>query len=131
MSRPRILSIDDEVGFIEMIRQYFEPRKYPIDITSDSGKGLELLRANVYDVVLLDLRMTELKGDQIMRYIKQLNLNTKVIFITAYSDSGRTKERLMAAGAYAFVEKPIMSLKFLEDIVNEAVEVKEQGGERC
>ena len=52
--------------------------------------------------------------------IKKQKLDTKIIFISAYSDSGKTKERLMNEGAYAFLEKPITSLKELEDLVNEA-----------
>ncbi len=53
--------------------------------------------------------------------IKNSDINTKVIFITAYSDSGKTKKRLLKEGAYAFVEKPIVSLKCLEDIIVNAV----------
>jgi len=119
--KPRILSIDDEPSFTEMIKQYFEPRGYRIDVTTEGARGLELLEASAYDVVLLDLRMVGLNGDQVMREIKDKYADIKIIFITAYSDSGRTRERLMGEGAYAFVEKPITSLKYLEDLINRAV----------
>ena len=64
--------------------------------------------------------MAGLNGDEVMREIKQLDSDIKVIFITAYSDSGKTKKRLLEEGAYAFVEKPLTSLKHLEDMVKEA-----------
>ena len=125
MKKPRLLAVDDEASFTEMLRQYFEPRGYAIDIAPDGEKGLELIKNNVYDVALLDLKMTGIKGDQIMVYMKSVIPDIKVIFISAYSDSGRTKKRLMSAGAYAFLEKPITSLKSLEDLVNKAMKDKE------
>ena len=118
MKKPKILSVDDESSFTELLKQYFEPRGYEIEIASEGGKALELLSKNHYDVALLDLKMTGINGDEVMREIKRKGLDVKVIFITAYSDSGKTKERLMAEGAYAFLEKPITSLKYLEDVLN-------------
>ena len=121
MKKHKILSIDDEISFTELLKQYFEPRGYEIDVTSSGDKGLELLRGKKYEVALLDLKMAGLNGDEIMNEIKRMGMDTRVIFITAYSDSGKTKERLLKEGAYAYIEKPIASLKFLEDLVNEAV----------
>ena len=121
MKKHKILSIDDEISFTELLKQYFEPRGYEIDVTSSGDKGLELLRGKKYEVALLDLKMAGLNGDEIMNEIKRMGMDTRVIFITAFSDSGKTKERLLKEGAYAYIEKPIASLKFLEDLVNEAV----------
>ncbi|RKY42675.1 MAG: hypothetical protein DRP85_02055 [Candidatus Makaraimicrobium thalassicum] len=120
MRKTKILSIDDEASFTDLLKQYFEPRNYEIEVTSDGDKALELLRRAKYEVVLLDLKMAGLNGDEVMREIKQLDSDIKVIFITAYSDSGKTKKRLLEEGAYAFVEKPLTSLKHLEDMVKEA-----------
>ncbi|MEA3488942.1 MAG: response regulator [Candidatus Omnitrophota bacterium] len=121
MKKPNILSIDDEPSFTVLLKEYFEPRGYDIDITSAGDKGLELLHEKKYDVVLLDLRMAGLDGGEVMAEINRSNAGTKIIFITAYNDSGKTRERLMGEGAYAFMEKPITSLKRLEELVNRAV----------
>ncbi len=120
MEKPRIISIDDELNFTDMLRQYFEPRGYKIDIAGDGEKGMELLNTNEYDVALLDLKMAGLSGEQIMSEIKKLEKGMKVIFISAYTDSGVTKTRLLDGGAYAFLEKPLTSLKDLEDLINKA-----------
>ena len=121
MEKPRILSVDDESSFTEMIKSYFEPRGYHIDAATAGNKALELLKNNEYDIALLDLKMEGLNGDEVMREAKKLNNNMKFIFITAYTDSGKTRERLLGEGAYAFMDKPIASLKELEDLINEAV----------
>ena len=84
MKKPRILSIDDEPNFIDLIKQYFEPRGYNIDVTCESEKGLSLLSEEQYDVVLLDLKMVGMDGDQIMKELKQKQNGVKIIFVTAY-----------------------------------------------
>ena len=127
-TKPRILSIDDEPSFLELIKNYFQPRGYEINVASDGEKGLTLLLSKHYDVVLLDLKMAGLNGDEVMREIKQIDKGIKVIFITAYSDSGKTREHLMSEGAYAFLEKPITSLKKLEGLVNGTADPGEEGG---
>jgi DNA-binding NtrC family response regulator len=99
-----------------------------MDVASNGADGLELLDRKGYDVVLLDLKMAGLSGDEVLKEIRQRNVNAKVIFITAFSDSGKTKERLMGEGAFAFVEKPVTSLKLLEDIVNMAVSTDNRDG---
>lgn len=116
----RILSVDDEASFTDLMKQYFEPRGYQIDIASKGEEALQLLRTNTYDVALLDLKMAGINGDQIMEEIKKMGKSTNVIFITAFSDSGKTRDRLLNEGAYAFVEKPITSLKTLEEIIRKA-----------
>ena len=128
MEMPNILSIDDEPSFTDLLKQYFEPRGYGIDVTSSGDEGLELLGRKKYDVVLLDLKMVGLGGDDVMAAIKNMDSNAKIIFITAYSDSGKTKDRVMSNGAFAYVEKPITSLKHLENLVNEAAKAEKQEG---
>ena len=123
MGQMRILSIDDETNFTDMLKQYFELRGYEIDVTSRGSEGLDLLKRNKYDVVLLDLKMRGMSGEDILIEMGKIGLTVKTIFITAYNDSGKTKERLLRAGAYAFLEKPISSLKELENLVNGAVNV--------
>lgn len=119
----RILSVDDETSFTEMIRLYFEPRGYYIDVTSDGEEALRLLMEKKYDVVLLDLKMANLSGEDILKEIKKNSLPVRIIFITAYNDSGKTRERLLGGGAYAVIEKPISSLKNLEKLVCGAMNV--------
>jgi len=120
MRNLRILSVDDEKNFTELLKQYFEPRGYDVDVSLDGDSALELLTRKKYDVVLLDLKMVGINGDEIMRRSKKLYPKMGFIFITAYSDSGKTKERLIKEGVYAYIEKPIASLKHLENLVNQA-----------
>lgn len=116
-----LLSVDDEPSFTDLIKQYFEPRGYYVDIACEGTLGLELLKEKKYDVVLMDLKMVGMNGDEVLRELnKNKKKGIKVIFITAYSDGGKTRERLIGEGAYEVMEKPITSLKRLEDVILEA-----------
>lgn len=115
--KPVIVAIDDEVDFIGMLKEYFELRDYNITTSSKAAHGLELIGSKKPDVVILDLKMPGVSGDEILSLVKSKHSKTKVIFVTAFDDAGKTKARMLEQGAYAYVDKPIDSLKNLEDMV--------------
>ena len=120
MSKPRIVAIDDEVEFIQMLLDYFEPRDYVIDCAVRGAKGIELVKEKKPDVVLMDLKMPGIDGDEVLKLLKSMSPAPKIIFITAYDDGGKTKARLLKMGAFACLDKPISSLKDLEATINKA-----------
>ncbi len=126
MAKPKIVAIDDEVEFIQMLRDYFEPREYEISCAIRGAKGIELVKEKKPDVLLCDLKMPGIDGDEILKLVQSLSPPApKVIFITAYDDGGKTKARLLKMGAFACLDKPIGSLKDLEVMINKAS--KKQG----
>ena len=120
MPKAKIVAIDDEVEFIDMMKSYFEPRGYDITVAIRGTKGIELVKEKKPDVVLMDLKMPGIDGDEVLSLLKSMHPSPKVIFVTAYDDGGKTKARLLRMGAYAYVDKPISSLKDLEETVNKA-----------
>ena len=124
MAKPRIVAIDDEVEFIDMLQNYFGPRGYDINVALRGAKGIEIVKEKKPDVVLMDLKMPGIDGDEVLKLLQSMTPAPKVIFITAYDDGGKTKARLLKMGAYAYLDKPIASLKDLEDIVNKTMEGK-------
>ncbi len=120
MAKPRIVAIDDEVDFIKMLQEYFEPRDYEISVAIRGSRGIELVKEKKPDIVLIDLKMPGVDGDEVLKMLKSMSPAPKVIFITAYDDGGKTKARLLKMGAFACLDKPIGSLKDLEDMVNNA-----------
>ena len=120
MARPTIVAIDDEVEFIDMLQNYFQPRGYEIEVAIRGAKGIEIVKEKKPDVVLMDLKMPGIDGDEVLRLLKSMQPSPKVIFVTAYDDGGKTKARLLKMGAYAYFDKPISSLKDLEETINKA-----------
>ena len=121
MPKPTIIAIDDEVEFIEMLKSYFGLRGYDIDAAVRGAKGIELVKARKPDIVLMDLKMPGIDGDEVLTLLKSMDPSPKVIFITAYDDGGKTKARLLRMGAYAYFDKPISSLRDLEEMIKNAV----------
>lgn len=123
MTKPRIVAIDDEAEFIDMLLNYFSIREYEIHVATRGTKGIELVKEMKPDVVLMDLKMPGIDGDEVLRLLKSMDPSPKVIFVTAYDDGGKTKARLLKMGAHACLDKPISSLRMLEDTINKAVQL--------
>lgn len=118
---PKLLAIDDEPDFTEMIKNFFEPRGYKV-FTADRGEtGLEIAVKEDPDVALVDYKMPGIHGDEVLTSIRKMKLKSKVIIITAFQDDGKTKERLLSLGAFACLDKPLSSLMELEGIVRKAL----------
>ena len=120
MAKPKMLAIDDEIEFIDMLQNYFVPRGYDLEVAYRGSKGIEMVKANKPEVVLMDLKMPGIDGDEVLALVRTLEPRPKEIFVTAYDDGGKTKARLLQSGAFAYFDKPIASLKDLEAMVNKA-----------
>lgn len=91
MSKKKILVIDDEADFLEMIKIRLEANNYEV-ITAPNGKeGLEKVKQEKPDAVLLDILMPELDGLRVLRRIRRDNKNLPVFIITAFSNEERFK----------------------------------------
>lgn len=124
MKKPVIVAIDDEQEFVDMLKEYFELRDYEIHIAVKGVKGIELIKEKKPDIVILDLKMPGINGDEVLSLLKKVRPQAKAVFVTAYDDGGKTRTRLLEAGAYACLDKPLESIKDLEDTVLEAFRAK-------
>lgn len=120
MAKPRIVAIDDESEFVDMLLDYFSPRGYDIRVSVRSARGIEIIKEVNPDVVLCDLKMPGIDGDEVLELVKAMQPAPRLIFLTAYDDGGKTKARLLKMGAFAYFDKPIASLKALEEMINKA-----------
>lgn len=124
MKKAKILTIDDEVDFTAIIKNYFSLRGYDVFTAIRGVTGIEIIQKEKPDVIFIDLRLPGLDGDQIFSQIKKIHPAAKTIMITAFKDEGQTRKRLLNAGVYAFFEKPISSFKELEETVSNAIKSK-------
>jgi len=120
--KPTIVAIDDEQEFINMLTDYFEPRDYPIFTAAKGAQGIELIKDKRPDIIILDLKMPGLCGNEVMTLAKRVQQKAQVVFVTAFDDGGKTKAKLLQEGAYAFLDKPLPSLKVLEETIIKAYE---------
>ena len=114
----RILVVDDELGPRESLRMLLKP-SYLIQ-TADSGRtALEQLPAYRPDIVILDIKMPEIDGLEVLRRIKRVDPAIEVVMITAYA-SLETVKLALTHGAFEYLIKPF-SRQDLEDVVRRAL----------
>ena len=120
-SQATIVAIDDEMEFTKTIDHFFSARGYTVHVALTGTSGLELVEYHKPDVVLVDLKLPGMDGDEILTRIRSTNPQIKVIVITAYNDGGKTRDRLLSLGAFAHFDKPLSSLRDLADAVKRAL----------
>jgi len=120
MAGPKLVAIDDEVEFTKTIDQFFSARGFEVHVALTGTSGIELVDYHHPDVVLVDLKLPGMDGDEILKHVRRTHPATKVIVITAYNDGGKTRDRLLALGAFAHFDKPLSSLRDLFDTVKKA-----------
>ena len=102
---PNILVVDDKDSMRNMLHQTLIEEGYRVDSAPDGDKALELVRNKSYDLVLTDLKMPTLSGLDVLNGVREVDLDTAVIVMTAYG----TIEDAVAAmkgGAIDFITKP-------------------------
>ncbi len=116
----KILVIDDEPGLREGCRRILESEGYAVDLAEDGNQGLELLRKNPYDLMLVDLMMPVMGGLALMNEIKKLNIDIIMIVITGFATI-ETAVEAMKHGAYDYIPKPFSPEQLLT-VVNRGLE---------
>ncbi|RPH49486.1 MAG: response regulator [Desulfobacteraceae bacterium] len=102
---PGILVVDDEVRIREACRLVLEDCGYEVTLADNGAKGLELIREQHFDIILLDLMMPELSGFDVLAQIKAQHPDTVVIVITGYATLEHSVDA-MKKGAFDFIPKP-------------------------
>ncbi|HUS73630.1 MAG TPA: sigma-54 dependent transcriptional regulator [Sedimentisphaerales bacterium] len=104
-SQTNILIIDDEETMRDSCRQTLSRDGHGIEVAESGSKGLSLLEAESFDLVILDLKMPGLSGMEVLKKIKQNDPEAMVIVITGYATVESAVEA-MKRGAYDFIPKP-------------------------
>jgi DNA-binding NtrC family response regulator len=117
-SNQSILIVDDE----EIIRDFLSEvlEDYEISLACDGDQAIAKLKERSFDLVITDLRMPKVPGQEVVRAARELRPNTKVSVISGYS-SLHTVSQSVSHGACAFLSKPF-SIKELMQAVSAALE---------
>ena len=118
-----ILVIDDEEVMRDCCAQILSRDRCRVEVAADGRAGLERIQKELFDVVILDLRMPGLSGLDLLDRIVQDSPETVVIVITGYATVESAVEA-MKRGAYDFVPKPFTP-KVLRAIVARALEKRQ------
>jgi len=111
----RILIVDDDKAQRDMLQGFLERQGYTIVTAGGGLEALSLFENLPIQLVLLDHRMDDMKGDEVLKKIREISPVVRAIMITAYG-SVKTAVRVMQLGADDFIEKPVNLTDLLEKI---------------
>ncbi|MGA1825217.1 MAG: sigma-54-dependent transcriptional regulator [bacterium] len=117
----KILIVDNDEGLIHFLSRFFIKKGYNVSSCIDGQATLDILAKNTFDLILLDYKMPELSGLDILKEIKKTHIKTPVIIITAYGTT-ETAIEAMKLGAYDYLLKPF-DREELSRITADAIEV--------
>src|SRR6202453_574399 len=117
--KARLLVVDDEADFASLIQTILMQEGYGVDTATSATQAIALQRKNIYDLALVDLRMPEMTGLELLQYLKARDKTIFVILMTAYGSLSVGYEALRR-GACDYVTKPFKN-KALKEKVAEAL----------
>jgi DNA-binding NtrC family response regulator len=115
----RILVVDDEPDFAKMVGRALKQAGYKVDEAVTARKAIELQRQHSYDLAVVDLRMPEMTGSELLQYFKVRDKQMYVIVMTAYG-SLQVGIDLLRRGACDYLSKPF-KLDALREKVQDAL----------
>ncbi len=123
----RILIVDDEKVQREILADFLKEQGFDSVTASNGTEALEEFKRSYFPLVLLDHRMPDINGDELLRQMKAINPMVHAIMITAYG-SVDTAVQVMKLGADDFLEKPVDLKELLEKVeaIAHTVEVEQE-----
>ncbi|ANE45897.1 CheY-like receiver protein [Paenibacillus swuensis] len=105
MDKKKVLIVDDQNGIRVLLLEVFSSEGYNTFQASNGKLALEIVRKESPDLVLLDMKIPGMDGLEILKHIKQMNQEIKVIMMTAYGELDMIKEST-ELGALMHFTKP-------------------------
>lgn len=120
--KKNILIIDDEIGICTSL--YFALNdKYYVETAANPIQGIELIKKKCFNLCLLDLKIGEFNGLDVLEEIKSIDKNIIIIMMTAYG-SIKSSVEAMKKGAYTYLTKPL-DIGELYLVIEQAIEFQE------
>ncbi len=122
--KAHLLVVDDEVDFAKMIQKTLTQAGYRVDAAASATQAIAFQRKHSYDLAIVDMRMPEMTGLELLQYLKVRDKKMFVILMTAYGSLAVGIEALRK-GAIHYLAKPFKLTDLRRD-VEDALERRSQ-----
>ncbi len=119
----KILVCDDDETLCYLLKEQLLEEGYAVDTVYDGKFAIQAIKGSHYDVLLLDLNMKEVQGEEVLKFVKDYNSTVQVIILSAQGEMRKAID-CIKDGAYDFITKPYEFEELLLTI-NRAIEHKE------
>jgi DNA-binding response OmpR family regulator len=108
----RLLLIEDERKVSELVARALRAERYAVDVADDGPQGLTLAESYDYDLIILDLMLPGLSGEELLRRIRRRNHSVPILILTA-RDATEDKVHNFEVGADDYLTKPFAFAELL------------------
>jgi DNA-binding NtrC family response regulator len=121
-ARTRLLLVDDEVGYLEVLRKRLRVRGFEVTTASSGALAIQALRGADFDVAVVDLKMEDMDGIDVLKILKKMLPTMQVIMLTGHGSERAARDGL-ALGAFDYLTKPV-GLDVLIETIEAALEAR-------
>jgi len=101
----RLLLVEDEKKVSDLVARALRAESYALDVAEDGVRGWELVQSYEYDLIILDLMLPQLPGEELLRRIRRTNQRVPILVLTARAAT-EDKVHNFEAGADDYLTKP-------------------------
>jgi two-component system response regulator HydG len=106
MAQKKIIIVDDDLGIVESFTEILKYQGYLVDSATTARDGIKKMSKTFYDLALLDIKLPDKNGTEILKEIKENKPNMIKIMVTGFADLDNAVESLNH-GANAYIMKPV------------------------
>ena len=103
---PKILFVDDEENILKSLKRLLSFENYEVYFANSGAAGLELLSHTKVDIIISDMRMPQMQGDEFLQKAKEICPNSIRFILSGFSDFQSTINALNNGGIHQFISKP-------------------------
>ena len=102
----RLLLVDDEVGYLEVLAKRLTRRGFVVTTASSGSEAIRALRQWEFDLAVVDLKMEDMDGIEVLKVFKRMDPSLKVIMLTGHGSERAARDGI-SQGAFDYLIKPV------------------------
>ena len=110
--RIKLLLVDDEAAYVKILSKRLTKRNFDVTLAFSGIQGIQAARKEDFDVAVLDLKMEDMDGIEVLKIFKKMAPNMEVIMLTGHGSEQAAREGV-EFGAFDYLTKPCE----LEDLI--------------
>ncbi|MFH0822677.1 MAG: response regulator [Pseudomonadota bacterium] len=117
LERIRLLLVDDEVAYVKALTKRLSRRNFEVSSAYSGTQGVQAVRKDEFDVAVLDLKMEDMDGIEVLKMFKKMAPHMAVIMLTGHGSEQAAREG-MEFGAFDYLIKPCELDELVDKIRN-------------
>ena len=115
----RVLLVDDEEGYVHVLAKRMTKRQVEVSSALSGSEAIQILRKKDFDVAVVDLKMEDMDGIEVLKIFKKMDPELPVVMLTGHGSEKAARDGL-ALGAFDYLTKPCDLEELLATIIKAA-----------